>query len=233
MMCVDMVASIINQKSIKQCFERLEKIDEKLSNENIAINYSRNTKTIYLLGFLAIFFEFGLALLNILIFNEEFTLGSIGFFFTGIPLFTNAIAKIWFVLMVTIVRDHFRAINNYFVETKNLFHSNKIKYKMSMSKNYSSDDVPGFLSKEIIPDFQKRSNWIGGVGGGGMGGNSNYSGNSNKRKIRDSNFSISSKVSNDVINVMPYQEDFRNGELVGESGCVCFENIIIYLIKHF
>jgi type IV secretory pathway VirB3-like protein len=199
MMSVDMLASIINQNTFKQCLERLEKIDEKLSNENIYINYAKNTGTIYLLGGIAILFEFGIAGMNIAFFNEEFNVKSLLFLLSGTPMFLNTIAKIWFVVLVIVVRDHFRAINTYFVDTKNIFHSNKVKYKAASAKSVA-EDVPSFLSKEIMPDFQRRNNWTGGEGVGGI-----------KRNVREPQFSIISKVSNDVIHVMPYRDDLKEG----------------------
>lgn len=64
MMIIDIIASIINQSSLIEVFQRFQKIDEKLLSENILISYKfvRNFSIVVIL--IAFVAEVGLSTLN-------------------------------------------------------------------------------------------------------------------------------------------------------------------------
>lgn len=160
-MAIDVLASLVNQKTLITCFERLEIIDEKMAKENILLNYKTIKK--YSIVFLSIAFvgEVTLGIINLIVFQTEFiSWQSLWWFLTCVPLFNNSVAKVWFLVLILIVQQRLRAINNYLNDTKKLFFEKKIKSK-SVGLNMTKDDLfienIGYLEKEI---FSTRNNKV-------------------------------------------------------------------------
>lgn len=64
MMTIDIIASIINQATLIEVFQRLQTIDEKLASENIFLNYKfvRNFSVVLIV--IAVLIEVGLSTMN-------------------------------------------------------------------------------------------------------------------------------------------------------------------------
>lgn len=109
--------------------------------------------------------EVGIVVYNFLLF-QDFSIGSIWWFVTGIPLYMSSISKIWYVILVLNVKQKFTAINNHFESTANFFEEVK-KRRLSQSRGktvdskekgieYSvgltsgdGDNIGGYLHREI------------------------------------------------------------------------------------
>lgn len=162
MMVVDIIAGFINQRSLINCIERLNRIDEKLIKENIKIDYKRLTNISTILCVYAIVTELGNNLMNLIIFQYG-SLKSIWFIVTGIPILTNSIARLWFIVIVYAVRQRFTAINEYFSRTKDSFEESR--KKSHFNKNIV---IGGEYRSEMI---KRNKNLSGGIGGGGLNSN--------------------------------------------------------------
>lgn len=199
MMSIDVLASLVNQKTLITCFERLEIIDERMAKENILLNYKTIKK--YSIVFLSIAFvgEVTLGIINLIVFQTEFiSWQSLWWFLTCVPLFNNSVAKVWFLVLILIVQQRLRAINNYLNDTKKLFFEKKIKSK-SVGLNMTKDDLfienIGYLEKEI---FSTRNNKVKDDGWAFM------KNSSITHKINDIAV-VESKTKN-FINIIPYND---------------------------
>lgn len=110
--------------------------------------------------------EVGIVVYNFLLF-QEFNIGSIWWFVTGIPLYLSSISKIWYVTLVHNVKQKFTAINDHFERTANFFEEVKkrrisqtrdkmgdlkekegIEYSVGLARG-DGDSIGGYLHREI------------------------------------------------------------------------------------
>ena len=206
MMAIDVIASLINQKSLMTIFERLGEVDDKLFKENILLNYGVVKK--YSIIFLTIAFigEGSLGLFNLIVFSDNFfSWHSLWWLIGCIPLFNNWIAKTWFLLLILLVQQRLRAINNYLNDTKNVFLERKKRHGNALGLNFKKDNLfmenIGYLEKEIFSTRNMKiksdnaRNWVG----------SSIMTN----KVNDVN--IFAPKSKEIISVSPYDPN-RKGE---------------------
>lgn len=152
-MIVDILAGLLNQKSLIKVVKRLETIDEKLMKDNITINYRRLQKITTFIVFLVIGCECTNVFLNYLFFLDTSSLQSLWFLITIIPITTNTIARIWFFILVFSIRERFKAINEFLIKTKESIVDNKRKF---ISTGITDDTIDGnsahlgYLEEEIF-----------------------------------------------------------------------------------
>lgn len=92
--------------------------------------------TIFLIAIVTVI-EVGIVVYNFLLF-QEFNIASIWWFVTGIPLYLSSISKIWYVTLVSNVKQKFTAINDHFESTANFFEEVK-KRRVSQSRDKMGD----------------------------------------------------------------------------------------------
>lgn len=148
MMIVDVIASIINQNTIISIFERLKGVDEKLAKENIDVSFEQVIKLGKVLCGIVVCSELILTTLNLVIFSNELTVASLYYYFTGLPLILNSFAKIWFICLIVVVRQRFKAINKYLNATSKLFGTQKKKYDDEIDEMLP-EDAPNYLEKDM------------------------------------------------------------------------------------
>lgn len=167
MMTLDMLATLINQRHLVRCIQRLEQIDEKLAKENVQIDY-RSLKRLSLI-------------LIIVTLCRKFLMVSFGYFVFELNLFqlwsmyvpicVSVLSKIYFVLIVCNIRKKFDAINSYLDELANSLNTlnennshnknineevigvdnNNAENKPNLRSNQAqSSFTPGYLQKEIV-----------------------------------------------------------------------------------
>lgn len=208
MMAIDMLACLINQKSLMTIFERLKEIDDKLNKENILLNY-RDIKK-YSIIFIGIAFvgEITLGIFNLIVFQEEFfSYTSAWWFLRCAPLFCNAVAKTWFLILILLVQQRLQAINDYLNDTKKIFFERKIRHVSTVGSNLKKDNLfienIGFLEKEICSTRNMRIksdkawNWV---------GNSIVTNKVN-------NFDVFAPKLKAFVDVVPYKPSNRKGEI--------------------
>lgn len=115
MMALDMLATLINQRHLIRCFKNLERIDEKLSNEGVEINY----KPLERLSLVLIVVTFCRNILMILFGYFAFQSNIFRLSAIYIPICVSVLSKIYFVLIVCNIRMKFDAINLYLNELAN------------------------------------------------------------------------------------------------------------------
>lgn len=172
MMIVDVLAALINQKSFITIFDRLREIDDKLGKENVLLNYRVITK--YSIIFVAIGFtgELTLRAFNLIIFQTDLiSWSSLWWFLSCIPLFANSVAKTWFLILILLIQQRLRAINDYLNDTKKIFVEKKMRTVNTSRSNLKKDNLfienIGYLEKEIFSPRNMKIkgdiswNWLG------------------------------------------------------------------------
>lgn len=194
MMVIDVLASLINQTSLIDIFDRLREIDDKLLKENVQLNYQRIRKYSIIFLTIAVVGEVTLGLFNLFFFLREFTwLGSLYWFLSCIPLFNNSIARTWFLVLILLVQQRLRAINNYLNDTKNVLLERRKRHINDVGSNFEKDNLfIGFLEQEIFSGRNIRSDNARRWDGGSIMAN----------KVNDVN--IFTPKSKGIINVAPY-----------------------------
>ena len=170
MMTIDVLAALINQRRFVTIFDRLREIDEKLGKENVLLNYRVIKK--YSIIFLAIGFvgELTVRLFNLAFFQSDLTWwSSLWWLMSCFPLFGNCVAKTWFLILILLVKQRLRAINDYLNETKDIFVEKKMRPINTSVSNLKKDNLfienIGYLEKEIFSTRNKIKgssawNWV-------------------------------------------------------------------------
>lgn len=149
MMCIDMLAAMINQNRLIECVERLDKVDLKLAGENIPVDNGRLRRYVVILLVLVFVFESVLTTYNFVEFSEEYSLLSLMWFITTFPTAINSISRIWFVVLVQSIRHRFHVMNKHMDELAGLLeeHNDRWEDELEIEKN----DIPmNYLEKEIF-----------------------------------------------------------------------------------
>lgn len=149
MMSVDVIAAILNQNNFISVFERLKIVDEKLGKENIDLPYTKVVKLGKILSGIVFVMEFTITTMNFLLFTYEINWMSAYYYFTGIPMILSSLAKIWFICLIVVVRQRFKAINRYLNDTSKLFQAQKKKYETDVS-DLLPDDTTNYLEKDMV-----------------------------------------------------------------------------------
>ncbi|XP_058449762.1 gustatory receptor for bitter taste 66a [Malaya genurostris] len=167
MMCIDLIASMINQKLLIDCLDRLEKVDQKLSTENITVNNHRIHRYIVILLLSVLTFEFVLTTYNFVVFSDAVTLWSLLWFITALPTGMNSVSRIWFVVLVLSVRHRFQTMNMHMDDLAGLLeqHSELWEDDLEIEKS----DIPmNYLEREIFTIRSHRKIRQFGKGSAGM-----------------------------------------------------------------
>lgn len=149
MMCVDIMASVVNQNNLISVFERLKIVDEKLEKENIDLPYTKIVKLGRILSGIVFVAELTLTSMNFFMFINEKTWMSLYYYFTGFPMILSSLAKIWFICLIVVVRQRFKAINRYLNETSKLFGAQKKRYETDVSEMLP-EDTTNYLEKDML-----------------------------------------------------------------------------------
>jgi hypothetical protein len=207
MMSIDVLGSLVNQKSLVVVFDRLQEIDDKLRKENVLLNYQIITK--YSIIFILVAIEYTVGTINMIVFLQEIPiLHKVLWFFSCIPLLCNSIAKTWFLILILMVKQRLKAINDYLNDTKDIFFEKKFRRVNAIRSNSRKDNLfignIGFLEREILPSRNMK-----------IKDGSAWTGN----RVNDIN--IFSTDSRGIINVAPYEAGTK-GE--PEPSLIAFHN---------
>uniref|UniRef100_A0A182NAA5 Gustatory receptor n=1 Tax=Anopheles dirus TaxID=7168 RepID=A0A182NAA5_9DIPT len=155
MMATDMVAGMMNQKRLTQCFDRIARVDNHLFSEGIVLNNLRVRRTSIVLLLLMLFFEAIITGYSFAVFENEFTLWSMIWFITTIPTALNSVCRIWYVMLVSAIRQRFNAMNAHM----NASALGILSYKEQFVGEYDADitEIPlDYLEKEIFTVYTQR-----------------------------------------------------------------------------
>uniref|UniRef100_A0A182SL26 Gustatory receptor n=1 Tax=Anopheles maculatus TaxID=74869 RepID=A0A182SL26_9DIPT len=155
MMATDMVAGMINQKQLMQCFDRIARIDNHLATEGILLNNQRLRRSTIVLLLLTLLFEAVITVYSFVVFEEEFTVWSLIWFITTIPTAINSVCRIWYVMLVLAIRQRFNAMNAHM----NAIAHGLLNYKDQFVGEQDPDiaEIPlDYLEREIFTVYTQR-----------------------------------------------------------------------------
>lgn len=165
MMTVGILICLFHQKTIITCFHRLAKVDERLQIITSKIIPGDKVKklAIGLISF-AVICEVGLVLFNFVQFqiSDDILFQTYWWFCSGVPIFTDSITRLWYLILIYLVRLRLEAINNYLLELQTTFKEKKDKYMLinaKMAPKPRSDSI-GYLGQEIIDPKQRHNRTI-------------------------------------------------------------------------
>lgn len=143
MMTTDMIATLINQRQLMRCVERLERIDFKLSNEGIFMNYRLLQRDSLIMIIIIMSRKYLVIFLSVIVFDLNFFI----LWCDNQPVFVSALSKVWFVLLVISIREKFSAINAYL----NDLCDKMDKAKMNQTaKSQTSGQTAAYSSNDTI-----------------------------------------------------------------------------------
>lgn len=131
-----MLATLINQRILVKCIERLEHVDEKLAKENVQIDYESLRRLSLILIIITICRKLLMIFFGFFMFNINF----FQLWAMYVPICVSVLSKIYFVLIVCNIRKKFDAINSYLDELANSL--NSLNENNSLNKN-SNDETIG------------------------------------------------------------------------------------------
>ena len=150
-----MVAGMINQKRLAQCFDRLARLDNHLAGEGVLINNGRMRRYSIVLLLLMLLFEAIITVYSFVAFEEEFNAWSLIWFITTIPTALNSVCRIWYVMLVSAIRQRFNAMNAHM----NAIAHGILHYKDQYAGEPDADiaEIPlDYLEKEIFTVYTQR-----------------------------------------------------------------------------
>ncbi|CRK92636.1 CLUMA_CG006200, isoform A [Clunio marinus] len=155
MMAVDVLASLINQNRLISIFDRLKRIDDKLVKENISLNYQVIRKYSIIFIAIAAICEISLQAVYLISFDSDpFSWYSLYWFVVTIPTFSNSVAKTWFLVLILLVQQRLRAINDYLNDTKRVLSERKMRNINTIGSNHRKDNLfmenIEYLEKEFL-----------------------------------------------------------------------------------
>lgn len=169
MMALDMIATLINQRHLVRCIQRLEEVDEKLAKENVHIDYGSLKKLSIVLITVTLCRNCLMILFGCFVFDlNVFQLWSM-----YVPICVSVLSKVYFVLIVCNIRKKFDAINCYLDDLANSLNTlnesnlhaknvneenigvdsnnlNTQKKSTNRPNNVQSTFQSGFLQREIV-----------------------------------------------------------------------------------
>lgn len=163
MLLVDVCAFIINRHIFIDCLTRMERIDDKLLQENISINYHNLRKlSVILIGFVTAL-EVFTSVFNFIVFreNNESIVQALWLVINLCPVYFSSLSKIWFIILVFNIRQKFIAINDHLEHTQKFIDDTKgrlsqfnhhLVYDDDENKEKGGSDytIYGYLHKEIF-----------------------------------------------------------------------------------
>lgn len=152
MLALDMIATLINQRHLIRCIQRLESIDSKLAEENVTINY----KPLQRLSICLIIIIFCRKLLMILFGYFVFGLNVFQLWCMYVPIFVSILSKVWFVLIVSNIRKKFEAINSNLDEMGDSLRTTKARSLPSEISHFNNDDKLSQVTSDFVADFLRR-----------------------------------------------------------------------------
>lgn len=207
MMSIDALASLVNQKSLIDVFNRLREIDEKLVKENILVDYRVIRRYSVIFMVIALVGEITLGISNLVAFQETLlSLESLWWMISCVPLFNNSVSRTWFLILILIVQQRLRAINTYLNDTKKVLFEKKFQHvRSNLKKDNLFIENIGYLEKEIFSTRNmkiKNGNALNWVGNSGM-----------TNRVNDIN--IFAPKTRGIINVAPYDPNRRGEKISG------------------
>ncbi|XP_055311260.1 gustatory receptor for bitter taste 66a isoform X2 [Sitodiplosis mosellana] len=150
MMTLDMLATLINQRHLVRCIQRLEQVDEKLAKENVQIDYRTLKRLSLILIIVTLFRKFLMMLFGFFVFE----LNVVQLWSMYVPICVSVLSKIFFVLIVCNIRKKFDAINSYLDELANSL--NSLNENNSLNKNNSNEETVGVDNNNVQNKFHTR-----------------------------------------------------------------------------
>lgn len=158
MMITSIVMLIIYRSTLTSCLTGLAKVDEKLQGLTATpVDHLKPRKIVVMLITVTCICEVGLVLFNFMQFtiSEDIIFQSYWWFASGVPIFCDALSRIWFLLLICLVKIRFQAVNSHCLELYRMFKERRAKLHSS-KKESSNTQVPlGYLTREIV-DPKKR-----------------------------------------------------------------------------
>lgn len=163
MMAIAVLSNIFYQKRFIECIERLAKVDERLHIITAkSVDGGRVKRLTYILILATCVLEIGLVLFNFLQFqiSDDILYQTYWWIASGIPIYFDAIARLWYLVMIYLVKLRIEAVNEYCYELQTTFKAKKDKFEI-VNAIHQDSNVPtvsiGYLGKEI-KDPMKRNN---------------------------------------------------------------------------
>lgn len=163
MLIVDVIGFVINRHIFVNCLTRMERIDDKLIQENIFINYTKLRRlSIVLIGIVTTL-EVFISVFNIFVFRENESLVQSLWLLTNLfPVYFSSLSKIWFIILVFNIRQKFTAINVHLAHTQKYI--DNAKGRLDQLTTSDNDDynttkdyrISGYLHKEIYGMIGKK-----------------------------------------------------------------------------
>lgn len=160
MMTVGILCNIFYQNSALSCLNRLAAVDEKLMAITGKPTPDDKVKRLAIVLISAtIICEVGLVMFNFLQFqiSDDILLQTYWWCCSGTPIFTDSIARIWYLVMIYLVKLRIELINGYCSDLQETFKEKKDKYKLINSKIQTQTPTVsiGYLGQEIIDPKQR------------------------------------------------------------------------------
>lgn len=148
LMVTDAFSFFANQRKIIDLLNRMEKVNEKLIRQNIDVDLGKVRKVSVALISTVTILEVGLVAYNYVVFND-----AIWF----LPLYLSGLSKVFYIMLVHIIKEFFRGINDQLEATKLFFDENKFAKKQKSKDEVDTNEF-GYLHKEIITKRRVASN---------------------------------------------------------------------------
>lgn len=162
MMAVSILMILFHQNTFITCVERLAIVDGKLKALTAKIPNERKVKNLTAILITATCVcEFGLVIFNFMQFtiSEDILYQSYWWFGSGIPILFDGIARLWYIIMIYLVKRRIETVNEYFCELQHIMKEKKDKYENINAKHQIPKEPIvsiGYLGQEIV-DPKKRS----------------------------------------------------------------------------
>lgn len=157
MLLVDVCGFIINRHIFIDCLSRMERIDDKLQQENISINYRKLRQLSVILIGIVTALEVFTSVFNFIVFreNDETLMQALWLLINLCPVYFSSLSKIWFIALVYNIRQKFIAINEHLEHTQKFIDDTKGRlgqYNAATVDGPKEDDytISGYLHKEIF-----------------------------------------------------------------------------------
>lgn len=161
MMTVGILCNIFYQNAAMSCLNRLATVDEKL----LAITgKSPSGDKVHRLSIIlisaSVICEVGLVLFNFVQFqiSDDILLQSYWWACSGTPIFTDSIARLWYLVFIYLVKLRIEVINGYCSDLQETFKEKKDKYNQINAKIQNQTPPVlglGYLGQEILDPKQR------------------------------------------------------------------------------
>lgn len=161
MMTVGVLMNVYHQRSFISCMNRLGKVDEQLQVITSRSIPGKKVKRLTIILISGTFIcEIGLVLFNFMQFqiSDNILLQTYWWVASGLPIYSDANARLWYLVLMFMVKLRLKAVNEYCCELQNTFKEKKDKYGVINARLQTKNTPPvsiGYLGQEIS-DPKKR-----------------------------------------------------------------------------